>query len=53
MRDVRSIYFYMLRAKPLSPGGPSTDLEPSMGFFRANFRPKPAVWSLLGALGRH
>jgi hypothetical protein len=51
MRDVRSIYFYMLRDKPLSPGEPATDLEPSMGFFRTNFRAKPAVWSLLSAIG--
>jgi hypothetical protein len=52
MRDVRAIYFYILRDRPLVPGAPATGLEPSMGFFRANFRPKPAVRSLLGALGR-
>jgi hypothetical protein len=51
MRDVRAIYYYMLRDRPLSPGEPATGLEPSMGIFRTNFRPKPAVWSLLRALG--
>ncbi|GAC1323839.1 MAG: hypothetical protein NVSMB25_20660 [Thermoleophilaceae bacterium] len=51
MPDVEAVYFYRLTDYLGRAGDPGSGLEPSEGFYRIGFFPKPAVAALRQALG--